>query len=479
MKSLIEGLLDDNIFNDVEGAIATDWLKDNVKSKYKVMQLKTGELKVWGKLVIKKVDQFGYLNISLLDGDLYIENCNVTSLDNIFSTNHPKVTGNIYITGCPKLVDISGLPMWVDGEVSISNCPALKSLDGVECHAGDVTIMTCGKKFSKSAIERAFVCAINVHCSEKEYIANLLEAFQDPILTRVFDQLKNQKSTFNISEIFTGGIALNKITPSMRTTYRYMDNVKKIQTAVRKICANKGGIQGFIITEDWDGNFVEAYNQNQRCYYLKHGTRKDNEQWYSGKGNNGEKLSSSTEVVKRFESGNSHMNNIKYVHIWDYEGSEREDMAWWEQDSRREAREGMIPQDKQGLKKILQDQQARYRTLVKQLKATRETDKYKAMVDKVDKIMVRFTKFMHKFIADPKWANDVRWKADRIFDSIRKGYDRNARYQEYGVLYAFQTWSKSVVRTLNAENHYSGAPDSTELEEAINRADKNLSEIGM
>lgn len=474
MKSLIEGLLDDNIFNDIDKAIATDWLQANVKSQYKVKQLKTGELKVWGKLVIKKVNDISMLNISQLDGDLYIENCDVTSLNSVFA-DFAKVTGSIYITNCPKLTDITGLPRWVDGEVSISNCSTLKSLDGVTCHASDVTIMKCGKKFSKDTISKAFNCAIHVHCSEEELVANILEAFQDPVLTRMFDQLKKQRSSFDITNIIPGHMRMSRISPSMRDTYKYPADLKKILTMVRKICANKGGISGFILTEDWDGNFVDAYTSNQYCYHLQYGTRADNERWGTDRTNRGVDIGNSTAIVQRFEN----LSNIKYVHVYTFEGSEDDDRTYGIQIDRQRAKEGMIPQDKAGLEKLLRSQRDRYKTLVKQLKATRESDKYKVMVDKVDKIMERFTKFMHKYIADPKWAGSVGYKADLVFDAIRKGYVQGSKYQEYGVLYTFQNWAKSVVRTLNAENTYSNGPDSTELEKSIDRANKRLLDVGM
>lgn len=475
MKTLFEGLLDDDIFNDIDKAIATEWLKANVKSQYKVMQLKTGELKIWGKLVIKNVDEIGWLNISLLDGDLYIENCRITDLSKIFS-DYAKVTGNVSIVGCKNLSDITGLPRFVDGDVTITNCPALKSLEGVSCLAGEVSIMRCGKRFSQSAVKSAFPAAIKIFCSEEDIVANLNEAvinesFQDPILIRLYDQIRNLKKKFNLNVMFGEYSRLDQLSPSDRETFR-MDsdkNEKAMLKAARKICANTNRLYGFIATEDWDGNFVIFINNTQNMYWLKDGGFPGD--YRSNDVHNVGNVTTLMDVLKRTSR---YMNDVKYVHIWFPEGD-----RYKIRHDRMDLKDGIIdPRDPDQMYRFRREQLDRYTKAAKAIRAARNTDKYKATVEKVDKIMERFNKFMNKVIMDQKWASVNQWRLSGVFDSIRKGYERGASYQKYGVIYAFQNWSTSVVRTLSGESSY-GQIDDKPLLDAIAWADKELNAVGM
>ena len=472
MKSLYEGLLDGNIFNDIDKAIAVEWLKANVKSQYKVIQLKNGELKVWGKLVIKDVDEIGWLNIRLLEGDLYIENCGIIDLNRVFS-EYARVSGSIYITGCKKLVDVSGIPEFVDGDVTITNCPALKELTGVNCLAGEVSIMRCGKRFKEGAVKKAFPASVKVFCSDEEYEANVNEAFvneafQDPVLIRLYEQIRNLKKKFKMASMFGEQTRMDEITPSMRQTFGHADE-KKMLTAARKILANTNRDNGFIVTEDWDGKFCTFFNGQQAIYWLQDGG-------FPGSWNSSDyqHIGNVNELLNMLRSTSSAMTNIKYVHIWTVPAN-----RWNIQVDRRNAREGMIDvRDKDQMRKLLHDQQDKYRRSIKALKALRSTDQYKATTAKVTAIMERFSKFMNKLIADPKWAASISYKASMIFDAFRKGYERGASYQEYGVIYEFQRWSSEIIRTLSKETSY-GKIDDKDLLEAIKRADKRLAEVGL
>ena len=475
MKTLLESLLDDNIFNDIDKAITIDWLKTNVKSDYKVKLLKTGELKVWGKLVIKDVDEFGWLNIARLEGDLYIEDCDIVNLNGIFADN-ARVTGNIYITGCKKLMDVSGLPRMVDGDVSITNCPALKELTGVDCFAGEVSIMRCGKRFKQNAVKKAFPTAIRVVCSEEEYEANLNEAivneaFQDPVLIRLYDQLRNLKKKIDLADMFGTYARLDKISPSQRETYKFSDQ-KPLLKAVRKIFTNRSMDRGFIVTEDWDGNFVLFFNNSRRVYWLKEGSFPGS--YFQTDFQSG---FSATDIIDMFKPGGDYTDNIKLVHIW-FLDNDRYEIGV----RRRKEKDGMIdPHDDQQMKRILQDQRDKYARAVKALKEARKSDEYKAIIDEVDKIMARFSKFMHKVISDPNWASANSWKFDSVFRSIRQGREDSGGLsnRRYGVIYAFQQWSGSVVRVLSQSEYSYGSTDPTMLKNAIAWADRELNAVGM
>lgn len=466
MKSLYEGLLDDNIFNDVDNAIVSDWLKANCKGKYKTMQLKDGTLKVWGTMIIKGAVTIPTIRISFLEGALYIEDCQIVSLDGVFNPGYSnKIKGDINITGCPKLHDISALPATLDGDISITDCKSLRSLDGVHCLAGEVSIMRCGKRFSKATVQKAFPASVTIYCSEEDKAPNITESFQDPVLIRLYDQLRNTKQKFNLNDFFGSHLQLDKVTPSMRETFKMPEDEAKMKKAVNTIIV-RGGADGFFATEDFDGNFINFYNSNGVCYDL---LPDENKYW--------RKLGiglSVSDIRSNLSKDSYAMTNIKYVHVWKPVDVRNGQI----QQDRSKAQRGMVTNDKGYLKKLLYDQRNRYKVAVAKIKATRKSDVYKNKVAEVDKIMERFSKFVNKLIADNSWASSIGYKASLVFDSIRQGYTPNSKFQRHGVIYAFQAWSNNVVKTLAGKADTWTKIDSSDLDKAIAWADRELSGVG-
>ena len=465
MKALFEGLLDDNIFNDIDNQVVGDWLKDHASGQYKTMQLKDGTLKVWGTLIIKKAQSIPPLRISFLEGNLYIEHSDIETLTGLFNPGYAnKIRGNIFITGCPKLHDISALPATLDGDISISDCKSLRSLEGVYCMAGGVSIMRCGKRFSKAAVQKAFPASVNIYCSEEELIANLNESFQDPVLIRLYEQLRNGKKKFSITDMLGNHTQLDKITPSMRETFKMPADEAKMKKAINAIIV-RGGVYGFFVTEDWDGDFVYFYNKDGLEYCL------DAEHKWQQAG----VLLKVSEIRAHLSPTSPYMSNIKYVHVWKPVGLDTYDIS----SQRRVAQAGIVTNDPGYLKLILRNQRDRYKAAVAKIKSMRKSDAYKNKAAEVERIMERFTKFVNKLIADPKWAGSIGYQASSVFDSIRQGYIRGNPYQRYGVIYAFQQWSNNVVRTLSGNADRMTVIDPTELDKAIAWANDELTKVGL
>ena len=294
------------------------------------------------------------------------------------------------------------------------------------------------------------------------------ESFQDPVLIRLYDQIRNLKKKFQISSMFGTQVRLDRILPSQRTTYKYDDEAKMLKAA-RKILANTNRDLGFIATEDWDGNFVMFFNNNQAVFWLKEGGFPS-----SWRGDDYEEIGNVNSLLDMLKRTSPRMTDIKYVHIWSLTSD-----RWQIQSTRRTARDGMIDvRDADQMHRMLRDQQDKYRRAVKAIKAARGTDQYKTILSKVDSIMQRFSKFMNKMIMDPSWASTISWRADEVFKSIRQGYERGSSYQHYGVIYTFQNWSQSIVRTLAQETTY-GKIDDSELLKAIDWANKSLLDVGL
>lgn len=107
-----------------------DWLKEYASGKYKTMKLKNGTRKVWGTLIIKNFheDHFPALNISRLEGSMYIENCSAEDLTGLFA-EESFLTNDLHITKCDNLTDMTGAPFHVGGWLYVTAC--MKSREGM------------------------------------------------------------------------------------------------------------------------------------------------------------------------------------------------------------------------------------------------------------------------------------------------------------------------------------------------------------
>lgn len=462
MKSLHEGLMDiDDISANIEKGIIGDWLKNNIQSKYKYIKLKNGTLKVWGDLVIKKVAAIAPLNISKLEGNIYIEDCGITSLEGIFA-EYCNVSGDVNITGCPNLTSLAGLPHMVDGSVSVMDCKSIRSLDDIKCLAGDVYLVKCGKRFKKSAVEKAFPAAINIHCSEEDMVPNLTEAFSDPILTLLWQQFVDTHQNWHTSDLFLiDNPGMIKSSMCRKFTTMSKDDKERIKT--ERGVLSSSGTTGIILLENHNNEFVYLYNSRFWRFDLLHGNRD-----FFGK---------MTYVINDIEKMISKAD-IKTIYIYGY-GDLRYDY-FKIRDERMEARKGMIDvRNKEAMRKYLREQQQRYKTAVEQIRATKNTDQYKNITSGVEKLMERFTKMINKTIRDTKWAEQNYTRLGFVYDAF--GDQQIDKYERrYGVLTAFKNWSRLIVQKINGTSTY-GDPSASlkTLTSAMANADRRLKDVGM
>lgn len=463
MKSLYESLLDDGVFSDIETTIISDWMDTYCSGGYKTKTLKDGSLKISGTLIIKNAKDIPPIRISEINGTMSIENCGMKSLADIFAGKYAWIKGDLSITNCKNLEDVSDLPMSIDGDVSIVGCQSLRSLEGVDCMARGVSIMKCGKRFGKATVQKCFKIARRIYCSEEEVEANICEAFSDPVLIRMWEQMKNLKLRYDTKDLFGRNLALDQITASCRNSYDMSDGEKDMLKDARSVLNGKS--LGFIVTESYDGQFMHLYNNQNFCYILYKKPEYPNT-----------KPLRVNEVLGYLSSSAERMIDIQFVHVYHLDSIES---TWKKRSDRIETRKGMITNDPETLKQILRDQRDRYAKAVRQIKALRESGKYKEWLDKVEAVMNRFSTFMNKYIRDPKWGDSVRFSAEEVFDSIRQGYRRERRYQRYGVIYAFQLWSRNVVKTAVGQGDTWTDTSTDELEDALDWADQALKAVGL
>lgn len=470
LYDIIEGMFDDTLDDQVTGAIADGWIKDNAKGDFKIIKTKKGN-KISGDITFKNVKGFMPLDIIDVRGSFSVINCDIEDFRVIFQSDMTKVTGNFTVAGCDKLTSLDGMPYFIDGQVSISECPNLKDLGDAKCLSSHVSIMKCkgGRRFSKSAVEKNFPAATRIFCSEEEELANINEAMRDPVLIRLIKQLKDDKKKYNIRDMLQGyNQALDQIDQSYCKTFIMPNDQKEMLKAARRVVGNyANSSSGFIVVENLDNEFTYVYNTHGYRYDLKYTStsyyRKDYEHW----------------------SVNDIMDELKDIHSGTvYVYSDMSDLETYKKRvDRSKSREGMINTDKGSLQRILDDQKDRYRRIVKKIKAERGSEKYQSIVKLVDGIMVRFSKFMHKYISDNSYAQNVGYKSGEVFDSIRRGYVNNTNTQRYGVIYCFQNWSSALVKTLagKGSSYDTSSLDGyqSQLKKAIEWADKALSDVGM
>lgn len=469
MKALRESLLDiGSLEKTIDNTVASEWLIEHSVQPIKVKKTKIG-VEVKGDIVLRNVDNIPPIGINKVLGNVYIEDSTCSNPDGLFA-RYATVSG-LFLTNCSNITELKWLPRYIDNELSIMGCKSLRSLEGTECSAPEVTIMKCGKRFSEKAVQDVFKGVTRIYCSLEEVDESFVnEAFSDPVLTRLYDQLRNNKLKIRIETMLDTSVRLDKITPSMRQTFGFDENSQAIKAA-RAIVANKNSDAGFIVTEDWDGNFVDLYNQEQKVYHLS------GSQTYSRI----YKLPNVTSILDRLHSDNLAMENIRFIHVWNLSKNHTE-RRWNIQQARMASREGVIdPTNKDQLTRFLQNQQARYKRAVKSLRAERQGSEYKQITAKVEALMTRFTKFINKMIADPSWATSIIYKTEDVFNSFRQGYIQTKHTQRYGVIYAFQKWSTHIVKTIAQSEYVWGNNDENlnQLNAAMRWADTALKDVGM
>lgn len=480
MKSLAhklqEGILDDmdDIIDNVEVAAVDDWLKAYVTGKYKTMKLKNGTYKVWGTMVIKNYDEehFPAINISRLEGSMYIENCSVKDLSGLFD-GECILTNDLHITKCDQLTDLTGAPYQVGGWLYITACKSFGSLKNGPAVVNNISVIKCKKRFKKSTITAEYPEAATIFCSEEEGQANLLESLSDPILIRFMDQMKKKMlpssvKAFKFSKVFGfRDIKYDEITPSMRQTFVLPGDKKQMLTAARKIIKNKGWATGIILCEDYKGNFIAVYGDDRTIYYFDTDRNAEltgkmiTDVWYS-----------STQVFDDLTNYNTHtyLMDLKTVHIYNLGEYDTElysgDIAM----NRRKSREGMIDNSPAGLARYAHNQKTRYKGIIAK---NRVIKGYKKKTEDTAKLFERYANFVRKTTEDLNWVHDNLREVILIYDAFGvRNYDT-----ERGLAYVYRSWLGELTEIIkyNAEttNEY-----EDKLDRAIARADKALAAVG-
>ena len=480
MKSLAlklqEGILDDmdDILDNVEAGAVDDWLKEYASGKYKTMKLKNGTRKVWGTLIIKNFheDQFPALNISRLEGSMYIENCSAEDLTGLFA-EESFLTNDLHITKCDNLTDMTGAPFHIGGWLYVTACKSFSSLKNGPASIGNISVIKCKKRFKKSAITAEHPEASTIFCSEEEAPANLLESLSDPVLLRFMDQMKKKmlpasSKSFKFSKLFGfRDMKYDEITPSMRQSFVLPGDKKKMLTAARGIIKNKGYAVGIILCEDHKGNFIAAYGDDRTIYYFP--TDKNNEltgqintdYWYT-----------STEVISDLNNYqvSARLMDTKIVHIYDLGEYHSELYSGGIANARMKSREGMIDNSDAGLARYAQKQKSRYAGIIAKNKVMKG---YKKRTEATAKLFERYANFIRKTTEDLDWYTDHLAETNNVYDA----FGVRPHSFEKGLPYIYRLWICGLKDLIKYDEPTSNGYED-QLDKCIAVADKVLSDAG-
>ena len=537
---LSEGLFDMEGGGRLEKGVEKDlndmFLK-SCKGDFKTVYFKDGSVRINGKLIISHTD-IERININCRDfhGKLIIENCpKLVGFEGSFLEGFAVFDGSITINQCPSLVSLVGLPGLIKGDLSVTNCKKLKSIDGINSVFGNLYWSGNGKKYTEEEIKGRTSVIKKIFCGEERVIANIEESFinetfNNQWLQRLALQLKkypreesSQKTDYKktkvyntVSQLFAGygrtstsrgrlGRMLDKISNEDIDVYDMSnENDKK---DLQKVFYNsyslndKNGSDLILVFNEDLGEFVEAYgfitklrgNQNDQVAYIiiphEGGFYNDYKKIYYTK----------TEAKnKLLKLGVGY--TVVVINSGESTGTSA-DVRYKLRVDRLNAQEGVInPGDVEQYKEIAKANLKRYKDLLAQMRLNRkkedEASGYDKIIDEYEKIQLRVIKLVRSITKNPKSFQS--YEVGSFLQWLRDEQRRNPNfkwnskssgpqyYGEYGLMYYFKNFMNRYMECFG--NSYKSSVDTDDykrlesaaesLKNAIAIADQKLKTFG-
>ena len=540
---LSEGLFDmeggDRLEKGVEKDLNDMFLK-SCKGDFKTVYFKDGSVRVNGKLIISHTD-VERININCRDfhGKLIIENCpKLVGFEGSFLEKFAVFDGSITINQCPSLVSLKGLPGLIKGDLSVTNCKKLKSIDGVDSVFGNFYWSGNGKKYTEEEIKGRTSVIKKIFCGGEEIVANIeegtlvVEAFNNQWLQRLALQLKKypykksswetnykEVETYNtVSQLFADygrtstrggrtGRMLDKISNEDIDVYDMSNegDKKDLQKAFYNSYSlnDANGSDIMLVFNERLGEFVKAYglitkprggqNDQVACVIIPH------KEGYYNDYNYKTFYHTKTEVkndLMRLGTGYT----VVVINSGESTGTSA-DVRYKLQTDRTNARKGVInPGDVEQYKEIAKANLQRYKDLLAQMRLERkkndETAGYDKLIDEYEKIQMRVIKMIRGITKNPK--SFERYDVDGFLQWLRDEQRYNNKYRygsktsgpqyygEYGLMYYFKNFMNRYMACFG--NSYKSSVDASDykylesatesLKKAIDTADQKLKKFG-
>lgn len=497
---ITEGIFDTTV-DDLSNAAVEDWLNKNGRGEFKVKLNKNGTLTIKGDITIKTNDPIVGMNIDKVDGTIAFKKCpGLVNFEGMFTTFGS--IKKLIVVGCENFESFEGCAHEVD-TLEISGCPKFKSLETLPKTPFKVTIMQCGKRFKKEQIKQHCSYARMILCSEEDRTNVITEAFKDPILARVWDEvLASTKGTQHgrtkkMQDFFPNDWKMNEITPDDREEYDvYKDKEKDWTRAAQKLL--RGGnfeVSGTIVCynseEDkvkyicrrdfrgWETTKFEApkkwsyYNPNNND--LESGIKEQS--WTAG------------EIAEWFSKSELIRRGIDTLYMYRGDKVDTDEVTGKVKlhHNREDNRRGMVKLDEWSLKRLAEQKQKDYKAAAARIKTLKQTDEYKEIADKIEGIMNRVTKMTVKMVRDRAWASANRWDINKILDKYgqwphREGFGKNERHVGGGFLYSVKEFAWLIITVAKGDASEWEIKSKDNVYKKINNAiadfDDDLKKVG-
>ncbi len=538
---LSEGLFDmeggDRLEKGVEKDLNDMFLK-SCKGDFKTVYFKDGSVRVNGKLIISHTD-IERININCKDfhGKLIIENCpKLVGFEGSFLEKFAVFDGSITINQCPSLVSLKGLPGLIKGDLSVTNCKKLKSIDGVDSVFGNLYWNGNGKKYTEEEIKGRTSVIKKIFCGEEEIVANIEEsfineAFNNQWLQRLALQLKKypyktsswktdykEVDKYNtVQDLFADygrtsirsggriGRVLDKISNEDIDVYDMSNDADKkdLSKAIYSSYSlnDKNGSDLILVFNEDLGEFVKAYGYTSRL----RGSQKDTVVCVSLPHKDGYyREYKSTHLTKTEVKDSLLKLGVGYTVVVINSGESTgtsTDARYKLRTDRLNAQKGVInPGDVEQYKEIAKANLKRYKDLLAQMRLNRkkedETSGYDKIIDEYEKIQLRVIKLVRGITKNPKSFNSyeiegfLQWLKDEQRRNPNFRWNSKSSgpqyYGEYGLMYYFKSFMNRYMECFG--NSYKSSVDASDykylesatesLKKAINTADQKLKKFG-
>jgi len=537
---LSEGLFDmegdERLEKGVEKDLNDMFLK-SCKGNFKTVYFKDGSVRVNGKLIISHTD-VEHINFNCKDfhGKLIIENCpKLVGFEGSFLEKIAVFDGSITINQCPSLVSLVGLPGLIKGDLSVTNCKKLKSIDGVDSVFGNFYWSGNGKKYTEEEIKGRTSVIKKIFCGEEEMVANIEEsfineAFNNQWLQKLAAQLKKypykesswktdykEVETYNtVQQLFADygrissgagnlGRMLDKISNEDIDVYDMSnDGDKKDLLKAFYNSYSMGDAHGsdimLVFNEDL-GEFVKAYGYVSRLRGSQNDTIACVNLPYKGGYYREYK---STHLTKTEVKSNLMNLGAGYTVVVINSGESTGtgiDARYKLRTDRSNAQKGVInPGDIEQYKEIAKANLKRYKDLLAQMRLERKksdnTDSYDKLIDEYEKIQMRVIKMIRGVAKNPKSfkSYEVEGFLQWLRDEMRRNpnYKWNSKssgpqyYGEYGLMYYFkgfmnrymECFGNSYKNSVDANDYNRLEMAATNLKSSLEKADTELKKFG-
>lgn len=488
-KDILESIFDIADDTSINKVAIASWIEEYARGDFKIRETNKG-ITINGDIRFKNADVFPGLNIYNVIGNVYIEKCDLTDLSGIFS-EISSIKGGLMITGCPNFVSLKGCPEHLK-KLEVINCKNFKSLEYLPKFVDNVKISGCGKRFKEQQIRARTGEWCNIMCSEEPEDANINEAFQDPVLSKLNDALKKWKKGTVDSLIKDSQLRLSELTSFDREEYDiYTDNEKEWCKSINKFVRNSMKItSGFVIGYDSKKKEVKFFATGS--WYSKKMwlviTRMNSNTWT-------EDIAPGM-ISSWFSRNHLSSEDVDTLYIYTSDRTrDDEDSAFKGrvrlQNDRYNSRKGMIMLDEDSLKEIARENTKKYRAAAAQLRALRESDKYKDLANKIENLITRFGKCMSKYITDTNWGYRNRYTIDSLIENMteEKKYVKGRTYKDSyytdsSVIDVYRKFAKRVVELANNDTYSPTYAEQEieqmrkELDKYIGRVEDKLSQLG-